>query len=421
MHPSLYRAMVSATGYTSVVLVIVGGVIFILSYSAYLQFLEPYGLGPWTKFLSAGVSLSVTAVVILFEKYILEVAAHLPRADRAKLNPMILLMSLFILLASTYPHVQKMGGGFASRLEDEEYVAKVVDSGKGLQAVVRKYDQVTGLSKAAKAESRDVEERERRGLLSGVDSSTGRPGPVSDWIGGLASRFESLAKTIADAQELASAIGVRMDAAAETMRRTSQDGKLEMAQRRVAMQTAADAYRTALNELAQTLPGAAVLTFAKSLQSEVSEPALSAVPHIRDGQRQAIERVKLNLAKWGKAIEEVVAPIAGLSAGDVAAYNPPPIPILVIKHAPQLLSIIGVALGIDLLVVGLYFFTARLHDAIRRRPEEAIKALTVGEILLAEQGKALILSAQLRRQFGVLEGSSAPPWRTGTEYEGGSK
>jgi hypothetical protein len=378
---------------------IVGSFVFVLSYSAYLQFLEPYGLGAWTKFLSAGGSLAVTAVLIHFEKYILEVAAYLPRAERAKLNPMILLMSLFILLVSTYPHVQKMGGGFAARLEDEAYIAQVVDAGKNLQAEVRSYDQVGGLTRAAKSETRDFEEREKRGLLSGIDSSNGRPGPVSDWIGGFATSFENFERDIAAAQETASAIGKRMGQAAENMSKASQDNTLSAAQRRVAMQTAADDYRTAMNELAQVLPGSAILAFARGLQGEISEPAVGAAPHVRDGQQRAIEQVKRLLKKHGKAIEEAVAPIARPSIGEVPVYNPPPIPILVIKHARQLVNIIGVALGIDLLVIGLYFFTARLNDAIRRRPEEAVRALTVEEILLAEQGKAMILSAQLRRDW----------------------
>ena len=181
MTSRLHQSLADLSRRTPMLLMIVAVVVFVLGYAAYLQFLEPYGLGPWTKFLAASVSLAVSVMYWLFFSYLLEVVALLPRAERAKINPIILLMTVFILASSSYPHVQKMGGGFAAELEDKEYVEEVVGRGERVKAAVRQFDQLGGLMTAGAVALRDLEEREKRGLLSGFDSSSAKPGPVSDW------------------------------------------------------------------------------------------------------------------------------------------------------------------------------------------------------------------------------------------------
>jgi hypothetical protein len=419
MHSSLHQAMADLSRRTPMLLMIVAVVVFVLGYAAYLQFLEPYGLGPWTKFLAASVSLAVSVMYWLFFSYLLEVVALLPRAERAKINPIILLMTVFILASSSYPHVQKMGGGFAAELEDKEYIEEVVGRGERVKAGVRQVDQLGGLMTAGAIALRDLEEREKRGLLSGFDSSSAKPGPVSDWIGGFAARLEGAAGGIPNTQKAASEIITRIDAAANAMRQAIQDSGREMAARRASMQAAGDAFRSALIDLGQTLPVASMVALASGLQGEIAEPALSSVPHVREGQRTAIERVKGELARWGKAIEAAVAPIATATTAEIPPYNPAPIPILVIKHAFKLLNIIGVAIAVDLLGLGLYFFTARVNDAIRRRPEEEMKALTVADLERAQEAEALLRAKRARGDFGLIEPSAQKPWLKHGDDQGG--
>ena len=104
---------------------------------------------------------------------------------------------------------------------------------------------------------------------------------------------------------------------------------------------------------------------------------------------------------------------------EIPPYNPAPIPVLVIKHAFKLINIIGVAIAVDLLGLGLYFFTARVNDAIRRRPEEAMKALTVADLERAQEAEALLRAKRARRDIGLIERPAQRPWLKDGDEQGG--
>jgi hypothetical protein len=405
---------------TSLLLWVQAGAITTINFAAYSQFLEPYGLGVWHKFLAAMAAVSVGILFWVFFAWLLEVVAFLPRGERAKINPIILAMTGAILLSSSYPHVQIMGGGYAAEIEDKEYVEDAVARADRVKAAARQFGQLGGVLLGGARTLRDLEEREKRGLLSGFDSGTAKPGPVSDWVGGFAARLEATAATVPDAAKAATPIIERIDAAANAMRTAIQDREKEMAARRTAMQAAGDAFRTAAIELAETLPVASISTLGQSLQSDVPLPALSGAAHIRDGQLRAVEAVKRELERIGASIEKSVAALGAAKTEQVPAYNPPPIPVLVVKHASKLLNIIGVALAIDLLGLVLYFFTARINDAMKRRPEDETKALTVAELVRAQEAEALLKLKGNRSAYGLLERPEGPNWLPGRKGDGGA-
>jgi len=405
MHSSLYRAMADLADRTPRLLMAIAVVVFTLGYAAYEQMLEPYGLSTWIKFLAASVSLAVSIMYWLFFSYLLEVVALLPRADRARINPVILLMTVFILLSSSYPHVQKMGGGFASDIEDRNYVAQIMGIGERVKTGIRASSHVAGVIRNAHTAAVTAQEQEIRGTGSGYESAPGKPSPVADWKGGFATQFAAAIKIIAEAQEAATPIMRRMDEAAKAMESAAADKRLDTAARRAAMRAAASDFRAAFIDLGQTLPVASILALAKSLQGEIATPALSSLAHVRQGQRLAVDQFKADLARWGKAIEDAIAPLASVSAESIEPYNPPPIPLLVVKHAFSILNIIGVAVAVDLLGLGLYFFKARVHDALRRRPEEEIRSITVAELERAQEAEALLRAKRARREFGLIDRS----------------
>ena len=377
--PSLTVAFAALLQRTTVLLWVPAFGVTVLNYAACLQFLEPYGLGVWHKFLAATPAVSGGVLFWVFFAWLIEVVTRLPRAERAKINPFILLMSALIVLSSTYPHVQKMGGGYAAEIEDKQYVEMVVARADAVKAAVNKVEPIAGVERGAAKTLRGHEERERRGLLSGFDSGTVKPGPVSDWIGGIAARLEAEAESMSQARQAAGPIIERVNASAKQMRAAIEEkgkGK-DMAARRIEMQAAGDAFRTALIELGNTLPISPARALAMSLQGDMPEPALSQVAQVRQSQLQAVQMVKSEFGRIGKSIDEALDDLGTIASEPVPPYDPPPIPILVLKHADKLLNVIGVAIAIDFLGLALYFFAARVNDAMKRRSDEELRAMTV--------------------------------------------
>ena len=77
------------------------------------------------------------------------------------------------------------------------------------------------------------------------------------------------------------------------------------------------------------------------------------------------------------------------------------------------------AVAVDLLGLGLYFFTARVNDAIRRRPEEEMKALTVADLERAQEAEAMLRAKRARREFGMIERPSNRSWLKDGDDQGG--
>lgn len=378
----------------------------VLNYSAYTEFLAPYGFGWWGLFLAATCAVVVGAIYWLFYAFLLGVVAFLPKSDRAKLTALILLMTAFVLAASSYPNVQVMAGGYAADIEDRAYVEEAATKADLIKAGVRQFDQLSGILAQGGKALRDLEARERRGLLSGFESDNARPGPVSDWVGAQGARFEALAAQIAPAQRKATAIIERIEAASKAMREALDDRELDQAARRSAMQSQGDAFRSAVIELRETLPLAAMQSFALSLQEPPVSPALSGKENIQAGQLRAIATVEQALKRQGKQLEGYLSTLKVNETEAVAAYAPAPSSVLVVKHAWQLGNIIAAALAIDLLPLALYFIIARVNDAMRRTrlQDDDLESMSVGDLVRAIRAEQHLKAKRGRADYGVIEG-----------------
>jgi len=382
----------------------------VFNYAAYVNFLSFYGDGWWIRFLALTAAVAVGALYWIGFAVLLGIVAYAPRADRARVMPVIAIMTAMLLAASSYPNVQVMAGGYAGDIEDKAYVEEAAAKADQIKARVRAFDQLRGVAGNGETTLRDFETRETRGLLSGFESLEAKPGPVSDSIGAQAARFGALKAQLALGQENAAAIIARIDAAVAAMRTALTDKKADPAHRRTAMQEAGDAFRTAAIDLREALPVAAVSTFAQSLQAPQLRPALSGKQRVRAGQLKALEMVEAALKQRGKAIEAV---LAGLTGGDddhaIPPYAPAPASVLVIKHAWQLGNVIAAALAIDLLPLALFLIIARVNDGLRRTrlQDEDLESLSIGEMVRAIRAEQHLKAQRGRAEYGLIDGPYA--------------
>jgi hypothetical protein len=80
-----------------------------------------------------------------------------------------------------------------------------------------------------------------------------------------------------------------------------------------------------------------------------------------------------------------------------------------------------VAVAIDLLGLVLYFFTARVNDAMKRRPDDEMKSLTVAELVRAQEAEALLKLKRSRTENGLIGWPATRPLRKGGDEDGGPR
>lgn len=383
----------------------------LLSYCAFTHFLAPYGLDLWTKFIAAVTAAVIGIIYWLSFSILLGVVAFLPRQDRKNIMPIVWVMMCFILAASAYPNVEFMAGGYANDFEDKLYVETVVGRAEEKAAQVEKLGaQLEPAMREPAITIRAMAKNEQGGSASGVVSDSGRVGPVAGWVDTYAERFEHLAAEIGTAKLKAAEVKRRIQNSAKKMRDALSKSEGGPAERRAAMQAEADELRTAVIELSQMMPLTMLANFAVSLKGAQVKPSLSANEGIRARQEAAIAGITAEFRQRGDQIERTLSGLAAPDDGLIPAYMPSPTPILVIKHALKLINVIAAALAIDLLPLAIFLIIARVNDAFRRVPEDAVKSLTVDELLDAEKAKTLLKAEQLRRENGLIDKTPRTQW-----------
>ncbi|MGF1620888.1 MAG: hypothetical protein ACFCUR_09760 [Rhodomicrobiaceae bacterium] len=364
----------------------------------------------WLNFLALAAAIGVGLAYWAGFSILLGVVAFAPRADRTRLMPVIILMVVILMASSSYPNVQVLAGGPAAAIEVSEYIQNAAAKADRVKAWVHRLGQAGAVLQGKAGVHRDSETREKRGLLSGFDSDDARPGPVSDWIGGYAKRFEDLVAQLAQAREKSDGVVARIDAATAAMREATADVSLDAASRQTAMQAAGDQFRTAVIELKEAVPIAAMASLAKALQGPQPRPALSGNELIRAGQLQAVETVETALKQQGQEIEAVLAELTVGDAGhDIAPFAPAPASVLVIKHAWQVANFILAAVAIDLAPFALFLIMARVNDALRRtrHQDEDLESVSVGDLERAQRAEQYLKARRARADYGLIEGPLA--------------
>lgn len=380
----------------------------LLSYSAFTHFLAPYGLDLWTKFVAAVTAAVIAIIYWLSFSILIGVVAFLPRQDRAKIMPVVWVMIAFILAASAYPNVEFMAGGYANDFEDKAYVEMVVGRAEEKAAQIEK---LGGQLEPVMNDLRDWLRVKARGERGGETSGVPTNGPVAIWIESYAERAEGMATAIREGKDRAAAVKPRIKAAADIMRAAVNNPASDPASRRVAMQSAAGELRAAAIELSQTVPLSSLGNFADSLKGEQVRPALGAKEvATRARQQAALLSMEAGLKARGEQIEKTLRALSNGDEALIPPYMPAPTPILVVKHALKLLNVIAAALAIDLLPLAIFLIIARVNDAIRRVPEDAVRSLSVGELIDAEKAKAMLRVEQARREQGLIEKSPKTRW-----------
>lgn len=375
---------------TEILLLLPAGAAGFYLYSAYLMFLEPQGMGAWGSFLAAVAAVVNATIYWLTGVWLLTLVSQLAPCERRRLTPAIVGLLLYILLSSALPSAMKAGGGTVIKQEAESHIVQTEELADGIIAGVRRFEGLKSVLDDCEAIFDKYAADERQGRYSGFAAESG---PVVTWLETHATKCREAAATIGPAVAASEKVMARIHAATSRMRSALEDESKLPVDRMLALRSADDEFRAALIELANKLPVGRIETLSGFMQADAARPVLSARTEVRAGQEDALRELVGTARQVGKDLDDRVSSIVVMLSKRIHLFNPPPLPVLLIKHGLSVLPILAAVVAMDCMVFVLYLFSARVNDALRARGDNAAvdaDFVTVLDLRRARRAEAIL-------------------------------
>lgn len=334
----------------------------VISGVAYVEYFKHLGSPGLARFLALVVATAVGGGYMAIVHLLVNGAAKLPEKERAKLTPVIVACWILISLASAFPILINAGKGIAMKASAHSNLSIVMTELDRLTSATLAFDQIGPVLDNGIATLTSFQKMEIEGIYSGTKSE----GKVARWITGFIERLREARIGIAQTSERINDLISRINRAIDKMRRAMTDSELNLDQKRAAVQRAGDEARGAMIALKQAAPTASLKNLASSLRSDQTPPRFSRNAKIRRGQQEGVRRIKAELRRIGRDLEQRVDDMAENLKGRISAYQPPPDSILVLVNLHAVPHVAAMAFGLDSMPFALYLIIARLYDAERK-------------------------------------------------------
>jgi hypothetical protein len=333
----------------------------IISFYAYINYFDHLGNHVKAVIMALFVALAIGGGYLAIIHVLLKGVARLPAKERARLNPLILVVWLVISLASAFPIFIHAGKGEAIIASSNAYISSLQLHSDRLKSAALAFDQIGPVLDNGIATMTSLRDMERSGIFSGARSE----GALSRWINGFAERLLAARLAVSSSAARTQDLITGIDRAIDQMRVSLTDRELDLEGRKRALQRAADEVRNHMVALRQTAPVSSLKNLAASLRSKQAYPRLSQNPKVRRGQMEGITRIADELRKIGRDLERRVDDMAQALKVRIPAYETPPDSILVLSNLAAVPHIAMASWGLDTLPLILYLIVVRLYDAER--------------------------------------------------------
>jgi hypothetical protein len=374
---------------TELLLLLPAGAAGVYLYSAYIMFLEPQGMGAWGHFLAVVAAVVNATIYWLTGVWLLTLVSQLTPVERRRLMPAIVGLLLYILLSSALPSAMKAAGGTVLEQEAETHIVFVEGMADAVTAGVRRFESLKSVLDDCVVTFEKYAADERQGRYSGFAAESG---PVITWLETQAGKCRETAVTMASAADATEKVIGRISTPIHGMRAALEDKVRSPIDRMLSLRSYDDEFRAAMIELTNKLPVERFETIAKFMQSDTARPVLSARREVRAGQENALKEFVGSARQVGKDLEDRVSAITTILSKSIPAYDPAPVPVLLIKHGLTVLPILAAVIAMDCMVFVLYLFSARVNDALRARGDAGEDAdfLTVLDLRRAKKAQGIL-------------------------------
>jgi hypothetical protein len=303
--------------------------------------------------------------------------------------PAIVGLLLYILLSSALPSAMKAAGGTVLEQEAETHIVFVEGMADAVTAGVRRFESLKSVLDDCVVTFEKYAADERQGRYSGFAAESG---PVITWLETQAGKCRETAVTMASAADATEKVIGRISTPIHGMRAALEDKVRLPIDRMLSLRSYDDEFRAAMIELTNKLPVERFETIAKFMQSDTARPVLSARREVRAGQENALKEFVGSARQVGKDLEDRVSAITTILSKSIPAYDPAPVPVLLIKHGLTVLPILAAVIAMDCMVFVLYLFSARVNDALRARGDAGEDAdfLTVLDLRRAKKAQGIL-------------------------------
>lgn len=345
----------------------------------------------WLKSLCAMTGMAVTLSLSLYWNYAFGTVPELLNTQKRIQGWLTTLAGVVMIIAlSTYWNVVSLSGGTINKLTSASLISKIeVQFSQSIKNAQRFRTYVADTNVL----QNDTKSLQQGEISSGGSSGTPKAGSVSNTMGQVAERLETLNKSIATASDNLDGLQQQGTICLSELRVKANNGELDAAGKNL----------SCLNNIVAKIEAQNIAsTMERSLKNLASGVVIPANIRTKT-QRDVIDRFLRDIGTRGKKIASDIAALPKPKPSQALTLKRPNVMKGVLEHWQSIIPAIATALGIDLLpLILLLFKTIRFDD---QRSRNAPKNAWTG----AELADALRQLDMLTNQQKLPQHADTPP------------